>query len=471
MQSIALVVMLVGGAVAEATEVRGLRCDDRTNPLAVDNRTPPLSWIIADRGQTTEDRGQRQTAYQVLVASTPKLLARNQGDLWDSDKVESDQSLHVRYAGKPLGSRQCCHWKIRIWNKDGKPSAWSADATWTMGLLSPEEWKAKWIGASTGAVPPSATIQLRKEFALEKEITRAVVYVCGLGFYELRLNGRKVGDRVLDPGWTNYRKTCLYTAYDVTDQLTRGRNALGIMLGNGMYNVPGGRYTKFKGSFGPPKAILHLYVEHADGSTTVVTTDRSWTWMPSPVVFSCIYGGEDYDARQELPGWDKAGFDVRAFKPAVVMDGPGGRLSSQAAPPVKVMKEYKPVKVTQPKPGIAVYDFGQNCSSMPKLTVKGPIGARVRMTPGELLEGDGLVSQRSSGGPSYYTYTLKGTGTETWIPRFFYYGSRYLQVETSGHSADATPEIVELTSQFVHSSAQTVGSFSARIRWSIGFTT
>ncbi|MCY3018323.1 MAG: glycoside hydrolase family 78 protein, partial [Planctomycetota bacterium] len=349
--------------------------------------------------------------------------------------------------------------KAAVTAKDSVESWGWAKANLTDGQRHSAQAKEQPKGDAVD-LKPSATIQLRKEFALDKEIKRAVAYVCGLGFYELRMNGRKVGDRVLDPGWTNYRKTCLYTAYDVTAQLTRGRNALGVMLGNGMYNVPGGRYVKFKGSFGPPKVIVQLYVEHADGTSTVVVSDESWTWAPSPVVFSCIYGGEDYDARKEMPGWDKAGFDAGALKPAVVMDGPGGRLSSQAAPPIKVMKEYKPAKVTQPKPGVSVYDFGQNCASMPKLTVKGPAGASVRLTPGELLHGNGLVSQGSSGGPAYYTYTLKGEGTETWAPRFFYYGSRYLQVETSGHEPGAAPQIIELTSQFVHSSAETVGTFT-----------
>lgn len=438
-----------------------LRCEYHTNPLAIDSPQPRLSWILnSDPGE----RGQVQTAYQVLVASSPDALKIDRGDLWDSGRVASDQSIQVEYAGKPLLSRTRCHWKVRVWDKAGKASAWSEGATWTMGLLAQEDWNAKWIGtrAKPDAVDltPSATIQLRKEFAIEKEIKRAVAYVCGLGFYELRLNGRKVGDRVLDPGWTNYRKTCLYAAYDVTAELTRGRNAVGVMLGNGMYNVPGGRYVKFKGSFGPLKVILQLHVEHADGTSTVVVSDESWTWAPSPVVFSCIFGGEDYDARKEMPGWDMAGFNAGAFKPVVVMDGPGGRLSARAAPPIKVMREYKPAKITQPKPGVWVYDFGQNCASMPKLTVKGTAGASVRLTPGELLHGNGLVSQDSCGGPAYYTYTLKGEGTETWTPRFFYYGSRYLQVETSAHDAGAAPQIVELTSQFVHSSAATVGSFT-----------
>jgi alpha-L-rhamnosidase len=458
--SLLTALLLAPLAALHAVEVRELRCEYRENPLGVDAAKPRLSWIIGERGRKTDVRGQKQTAYQVLVASTPELLAKDKGDLWDSGKVASDQSILVEYAGKPLESFQHCFWKVRVWDKDGAGSAWSAAAMWTMGLLTPEAWNARWIGAVATAGQTSSVIQLRKEFALEKGVKRAVVSVCGLGFYELRLNGQKVGDRVLDPGWTNYRKTCLYSTYDVTGQLTGGRNALGVTLGNGMYNVAGGRYVKFTGSFGPPKVILHLLVEHPDGTSTVVVSDGSWTWSPSPVVFSCIYGGEDYDARRELPGWDEPGYEAGAFKPVALVDGPGGQLAAQAAPPVKVMKEYKPVNVTQPKPGVRVYDFGQNCASMPKLTVKGPAGACVRLTPGELLQDDGLVSQASSGGPSYYTYTLKGAETETWTPRFFYYGSRYLQVETSGHDAGSAPQIVELTSQFVHSSAATVGSFA-----------
>jgi hypothetical protein len=451
--------MLAGSAAAGAAEVGALRCDDRSNPLGVDDRTPPLSWGMECVEPKGGDRGQAQTAYQVLVASTPALLAKNQGDLWDSGKVRSAQSLHVRYAGKHLASRQLCHWKVRIWDRNKTPSAWSENATWTMGVLAEGDWNAQWIGVPSLAVPPSASIQLRREFELDRAIKRAVVAVCGLGLYELRLNGQKIGDQVLAPGWTNYRKTCLYTMYDVTAQLTRGRNALGIILGNGMYNVPGGRYTKFKGTFGPLKALVNLTVEYTDGTCVTVATDDTWQWAPSPVVFTCVYGGEDYDARKEVPGWDRAGLGAGAFRPALVVEGPGGKLSAQVAPPIKVMQEYKPVRVTQPKPGVWIYDFGQNCSSMPKLTVKGPAGASVRLTPGELLDGNGLVSQRNCGGPTYYTYTMKGAGAETWMPRFFYYGSRYLQVETSGHEADNAPQVVELVSQFVHASAATVGTF------------
>jgi hypothetical protein len=346
--------------------------------------------------------------------------------------------------------------KAAVSAKDSTENWGWAKAHLTDGQRSSEK---RLTAPQTGEVKPSQGILLRKEFALEKEVKRAVAYVCGLGHYELRLNGQKVGDRVLDPGWSNYRKTCLYTAYDITAQLAPGKNAFGILLGNGMYNVVGGRYTKFKGSFGPPKAILHLSVEYADGTSATVVSDASWKWAPSPVVFSCVYGGEDYDARKQLPGWDKAGFLGSAFKPVVAVESPGGRLTSQAAPPIKVMQTYQALKVTQPRPGVAVYDFGQNCASMPKLAVKGPAGATVRMTPGELLNNDGLVSQGSCGGPVSYTYTLRGEGVEEWTPRFFYFGSRYLQVETSAPEAGSAPQIIALISQFVHSSAETVGSF------------
>jgi alpha-L-rhamnosidase len=634
---VAFLLAAAGAAAAAPAQAVRLRCEYLEDPVGIDAPRPRLSWQIA-----AGRRCAMQAACHVLVASTPERLAAGQGDLWDSGRVASGESHLVPYDGKPLASRQRCHWKVRAWLDGGEPTAWSAPATWTMGLLAPEDWQARWIGAvaqaaappadgegavgyhaaeaaredeekwvqvdlgkslpvervvlhalhhgdpgnpvkgfgfpvrfridvsddadfrspraiadRTGAdvpnpgsvaVPfdaggaaaryvrvtatklwnrrrgdrpycfalaqlevvsggrnaalkaavtakdsveswgwakanltdgrrlaaqkqdepkgdaaapaPAAGIQLRKEFALEKDVRRAVVYVCGLGHYELRLNGEKVGDRLLDPGWTNYRKTCLYAAYDVTGRLVRGRNALGVMLGNGMYNVPGGRYVKFRGSFGPPKLILQLYVEHADGTSTVVASDASWTWAPGPVVFTCVYGGEDYDARKETPGWDRPGFDAGAFRPVVVVEGPGGRLAFQAAPPARVMQEFKSVRVTQPRPGVAVYDFCQNCASMPQLAVKGPAGASVRLTPGELLDGKGGVSQGSCGGPAFYTYTLKGAGTETWSPRFFYYGSRYLQVETAGHDPGAAPEVVELTSQFVHASAATAGSFS-----------
>jgi hypothetical protein len=280
------------------------------------------------------------------------------------------------------------------------------------------------------------------------------------------VNGRKAGDAALEPGWTNYRKTCLYSVRDVTSLLGPGRNTLGILLGNGMYNVTGGRYVKFKGSFGPPKLILRLRIEHDDGSVTEIGTDGAWKTAPGPITFSCIYGGEDFDARAEPTGWDRPEFDDSGWTAAEAAQGPGGRLAATAAPEVRVMEEFKPVRVTRPRPGIFVYDLGQNFSGRPRIAVRGPAGATVKLVPGELLSADGMVSQRSSGGPVWFSYTLGGGGVEAWHPRFTYYGFRYVQIEGAvpesepGAPADL-PRILELAGQFTHAAADRVGEFTS----------
>lgn len=453
-----------------ALQPRQLECEYRQNPPGIDAQPPRLSWLLeSDR---KSERGQQQTAYHVLVASSESRLKSGQADLWDSGKVDSDQSVLVAYAGKPLTSRQRCYWKVRVWDAHGKASAWSSTATWKMGLLHPDDWSpAQWIAAGRAATSPPPIF--RREFELAKPVRRATVFVCGLGQYELRLNGRRVGDQVIDPGWTDYRDTCLYSSYDVTRQLQRAQNAIGVMLGNGMYNVVGGRYVKFRGSFGPPKMILQLHVEHTDGTFTVLGSDERWKTATGPITFSCTFGGEDYDARLEAPGWDRTRFDDAAWQSAQVVEGPGGRLRSQSAPPVKVIEERETLKVTEPRPGVYVYDLGQNISGWPKLTVRGPVGAAVKLIPGELLDANGLVSQRSSGGPVSFSYTLRGEGDETWAPRFSYYGFRYVQVEgaspitmTKPHGRAAargslpeTPQVLEMKSQWLHSSAPVAGDF------------
>jgi hypothetical protein len=305
----------------------------------------------------------------------------------------------------------------------------------------------------------------RRAFDVTKPVRRAEVYACGLGVHEVRLNGKKLGDSVLEPGWTNYRQSCRFSTYDVTEQLTQGRNALGVMLGNGMYNVVGGRYVKFTGSFGPPMLILQLNIDYADGTSAEIISDGSWKCTDGPIRFSCVYGGEDYDARREFAGWDSPAFDDSQWQAVKGVFGPGGKLVAESAPPIKVMREFKPIKVTQPKPGVFVYDMGQNHSGLPQLTVQGPAGATVKMIPGELLEADGRVRQAQSGTPVWFVYTLKGGEREVWRPRFTYYGYRYVQVEGSvaagtPNAKAELPRILDVTSQFVHCSAETVGHFA-----------
>lgn len=392
------------------------------------------------------------------------MLARNRGDLWSSGKVDSARTIQVFYRGKQLESREVCYWKVRAWGRDGKPSAWSAPARWAMGLLRASDWKGHWIGSDQ---PPSQTVAasaLRYEFNVRGPVRRAMVYVSGLGQFELHLNGRKVGRDVLEPGWTNYRKSCLYVAYDVTTMLRPGANAVGVILGNGMYNVvAGGRYVKFAGSFGCPKVILQLEITYNDGASQRVVTNRNWILVPSPVTFNSIYGGEDFDARRLIRGWDMPGLNVTGFKHAVILAAPGGRLIPQSIPPIRVMRVYRARSVTQPDAGVYVYDLGQNFSGWPRITVSGPRGATVTIIPGELLNQQGLVSQRTSGRPAFYRYTLRGGAPETWHPRFSYYGFRYLEIKGATRNPKLSarlPFLLAVSGQFVHSSAASASRFS-----------
>jgi len=290
----------------------------------------------------------------------------------------------------------------------------------------------------------------RKEFSLEGDVRRAVLFVSGLGQYELRVNGAKVSDNELTPGWSDYRKTIFYDRSDVTSMLRSGTNALGIMLGNGMYRVlrTGERYTKFTGSYGPPKCIAQLRLELANGKNVEITTDGTWKTHSGPITFSSTYGGEDYDARKDQDGWDRPGFDDAPWSPVIVTDGPGGVLRSELAPPIRVMHTYTPIHRSELRPGLTIYDLGQNFAGWPVITVNGAAGAIVKLLPGELLNPDGSVSQRSSGGPQWFSYTLKGSGDENWHPRFAYYGFRYVQVETSPQAG--APRVLNLTGQAVH---------------------
>ncbi|MGA2543307.1 MAG: family 78 glycoside hydrolase catalytic domain [Verrucomicrobiota bacterium] len=441
------------------------------NLLGIDWPQLRLSWVLQ-----WEQRGEVQTAFQVLAASSLEKLAKNQGDLWDSGQVKSSQTVDVHYAGQPLHSAQQVFWKVRAWDKAGQPAGWSAPASWTMGLLKETDWQAQWIGA-TGSEP---TLLLRREFAVKPGLRRAVVFVCGLGYYEMTLNGGKVTDNLLTPGWSQYHKTCLYDTYDVTKSVRAGRNVMGLFLGNGMYNVQrvSGRYTKFSGSFGPQKAIAQLRLEFQDGSSQIVATDDQWRAAPGPITFTSAYGGEDYDARLYPAGWDQPGFAAANWSPVLVTNGPGGVLKglSCAAPPIRGFEVFKPVKTTELKPGVTVYDFGQNAAQMPKIIVHGPPGSMVKLWPSELVKSDGSADQNSMGRPTWCLYTLAGNGKEAWSPRFFYCGYRYLQIECiASPEGGALPVLDAVESRVVHSSSPPAGEFTtsnvlfnriyALIRW------
>lgn len=439
--------------------VTDLRCDYVVNPLGVDSVPPRLFWKLEG-----SKNGERQTAYQILVATSEKNLRANQGDLWDSGKVLSDETIQIPYAGQKLISSQQVFWKVRAWNQNDQPSSWSQPATWTMGQLAPADWQAKWIGTTDTNLP---SLLLRHDFSVKPALKRAVLNLCGLGQYELTLNGKKIGDDHLSPGWTKYDRTCLYDTRDITDELKRGSNVIGIELGNGMFNVlGGGRFTKFKHSFGPQQAIAQIRLEYADGSTDIIGTDRTWRTSPGPITFSTIYGGEDFDGRRVQPGWNKPGFDDSKWAPAHLLTGPGGELRglSCAAPPLKFFETHQGKVIHTLTNGDIVYDLGQNASHIWQITATGPIGSKISVMPSELLGAAGAVDQKSMGGGrrgSYLSEFTKGTdGTETWLPKFNFVGCRYLQIHrTPAETNGPLPQIKSIAARVIHSSSEPVGEF------------
>jgi len=308
------------------------------------------------------------------------------------------------------------------------------------GVLKIPEVKAAWAAADPLS---QKSIWLKKTFKVRKGVRKATVYICGLGFYELEVNQQKVGDAVLAPLWSDYDRTLYYNDYDVTRLLQRGKNEIRVLLGNGFYNEQGGRYHKMKISFGPPTLRFRLHLEYDNGSTADVFSDETWDFSLSAITFNSIYGGEDYDARI-TPQWKKV----------VLQESPKGVLRQQMAEPVKIM-ETLPVKeklLSFDEMGSTVYDMGQNLAGFPSIRVRGKSGQTVKLIVGETLDSQGHVSQKQTGRPHYYTYTLKGEGEESWHPRFSYYGFRYIEVETKA-------ELLDLKSCFIYNSARKIGSF------------
>lgn len=446
-----------------------LRCEYDAFARSVEVSQPRLYWKLAGTG-----RARRQTAYQILAATDLDRLARNEADLWDSGKVQSDETVHIRYAGLPLRSSQQVFWKVRVWDEQDRVSPWSTNGTWIMGLLRPDEWRGQWICAPA----ETEALLLRKEFEVRPGLRRAVVHVCGLGHYEMFLNGTRVGEDLFTPGWTDYRKTTLYDTHDVTAQLRPGRNALGLALGNGMYHVVRRhRFAKFTGSFGPLRAILHLRLEYEDGAVEFVGTDPSWKVHPGPLIYSSIYGGEDFDARREPVGWKLPGFDDRGWEAAVPVVRPANTLRGHdaAALPIRAIEVRAPVAIRSLAPDLWVYDLGQNASWMPRLRVRGPAGSAIRLTPAEVLFEDGTIDRRTMGSParglSWWQYTLKGStgndamGTsagepETWFPQFYYVGCRYLEARLFPAEPNGPlPQIESLEGVLVHAISEPVGEF------------
>jgi len=462
---------------AQDIKVAQLDCAYRNNPIGIDVLSPGLSWKLQSAKHNI-----MQTSYQIVVSSSLSNLNKSIGDVWDTKKVKSDQSLQIKYKGKQLLSSKTYYWKVRVWDNSGHESAWSASAFWQMGLLSTADWKgAKWIAyeklaeANVNSLPTDGKKDkfmgnnilpmFRKGFTVTKTIKKATAFISGLGHFEMTLNGAKVGDDFLAPGWTKYDKAALYLTYDLTKQLKKGENAIGVMLGNGFYYIPPvkERYRKLKVAYSYPKMICRLLIEYADGTSANIISNQSWKTAPSPITFSSIYGGEDYNANLEQKGWDLAGFNDSKWKSSLLVDGP--ELNAQKEEPVKIFENFSPQNINPLTNGEWVYDMGQNSSAIIELKVRGKKGDTIRITPAELLKADGTVTQKNIGGPSYFTYILKGDGLETWRPKFFYTGFRYLQVKGAVPGGEENPSnksvIEALKALHIRNAAEQVGKFSS----------
>jgi alpha-L-rhamnosidase len=675
--------LLASAMLPSFADVENLRCEYRENPLGIDVVKPRLSWKISDQLSVISDqlsvnsnrlsvaRSVVQTAYQVLVASSEELLKKDQGDLWDSGKVESDQSIHVEYKGKALESRMSCYWKVRVWTSNdetrnskletgnsailnpdlsavalakaeprtlparrspegggGTSSSWSPPASWSMGLIKPDDWSAKWIGldrsegagntlldraqwvwfpegdpasgAAAGAcyfrraftLPADpkitkATIQmtadnafelylngkkvgqgddwnmpvmldlteslhagtnvlavaatnagedpspagliaalsvefaegeplvvrtatqwkcrrektegwetagfddsqwpaakalgafgtgpwgqlnqgqdarplparyLRREFPVGKKVAKATTYVSGMGFFELYLNGEKVSDHMMDPVLSDYRKAVHYVTFDVTSHLKNGRNAIGVVLGNGRFFAPRLHTPMATVDYGYPKLFLQTEIAYTDGSNERIVSDESWALTTQgPIRANNEYDGEEYDARMEMDGWSRTGFDDAKWEKAQAVDAPGGVLVAQVMEPMRATQVLKPVGMTEPKPGVFLVDFGQNFYGTVRLKARGPAGTEVRMTSAYSLLPDGtLKTADNRGAKATDVYTFKGKGEEVWNPVFKGQGFRRVQVT----GFPGTPTADNFEGLVIHTDVEPAGEFA-----------
>jgi alpha-L-rhamnosidase len=601
------------------TTITDLRCEGLDSPPGIDATQPRLSWILH-----TDERGQRQTAYQILVAGTADNLKAGQGDLWDSGRVNSGQSIQVAYAGKPLASNQQCFWKVRVWDRDGIVSDWSPPAVWAMGILQPADWHAQWIGLdgvsatnyltntswiwfpggepaksapagtnyfrrafvlpetgvkrarieltgdnevkgfingrdiggrdnprmvrdedityrlepgtnlialigrNQGKAPKPAgviaqlTVEfqngetlviptdgqwkvsnretnnwqeknfddsgwvaaanlgpagmepwgqvrtseprrqparwLRKEFAVDRKIQRATVSYSGLGWSELYLNGGKVGDRVLSPAFAQYDKRVFYVTCDVTKELRRGKNALGVVLGNGRYYAERSQVFSDTADFGWPKLRLQLRLEYADGTVVEIVSDESWKMTTNgPIVANNVFDGEEYDARLAFRGWSEPGFYDQYWQPGQIVEAPPGVVAAEMIEPQRITQMLKPVSLIAPANGVYIFDMGQNLAGWCRLRVTGPAGAKVTLRFAENLKRDGTLDLANLRGALVTdTYTLRGEkGGETWEPRFTWHGFRY--VEMTGYPGQ--PTLDTIAGCVVNDDLATAGTF------------
>lgn len=456
-------------------QIKETYTENKINPIGIESENPKLSWQIA-----SNTNGFRQSAYQIIVSDNPQLLNEKKAKIWNSGRIESDQSIFIPFDGERLISGKKYYWKVKVWDSENNESNWSETATWQMGLLTEKDWdNAKWIGyeempeemrivpgvhGSGGKLGEKGKHRVvvplfRKDFTLKKNVKNATLFISGLGHYEASINGSELENLFLTPGWTHYDKTVFYNSYDITEKVKRGENTIGVIVGPGFYNINRERYRKMIISYGYPKMICKILLTYNDDTQDVIVSNEEWKTTQSPILYSSIYGGEFYDANYEQTGWNKPKFDDSNWKNVLTPQPPTGKLTAEYDYPVKIMESFEPTKSYVLEDGTTTYDFGQNASGIIEISVTGQKGDTIEIWPSELIFENKIPNQRATGRPHYYSYILKGEGKETWKPKFTYYGLRYAQVKIlSGNNSNT--KINKITFHHTRNSSPQNGSFS-----------
>lgn len=437
------------------TFIANLKCEYLTNPLGIDTLTPRLSWQIK-----TERQGARQTAYRLLVASTPEQLETNQADIWDSEKIASDKSVHIEYDGKSLSSRQRVYWKVQIWDEEDAISE-SDTARFEMGLLKQSDWQAEWVGTNlTGGARSMVPVPyLRKGFTLDDEIASARLYITALGVFECFINGQRVSEDIFAPGWTDYAKQVQYLTYDVTDLLQAGDNVIGAILGDG-WAVGYLGWLGRQNYVDRPQLLAQLEITRQDGTMQTIVTDSSWQYQFGAITHSDFIMGEAYDARQELTCWNTLDADTSDWLPVETFHHPNTKLIAQIGAPVRVMEELLPVSEPVDRGGMGrsrwLFDLGQNMVGRVRFKGSAPAGKTIVLRFAEILDEEGApytTNLRSAHATDYYTF--KGEGEEIWESTFTFHGFRYVEIE--GYDGDVSKDTI--TGVVLYSEMEQTGTF------------
>lgn len=439
------------------------RVDYLDNPIGITVEHPRLSWIL-----TSDQRDQRQRAYHILVATERAMLDQDSGALWDSGRVESDETAQIVYEGTPLLVRQRAWWKVRSWNQDDVPSPWSGIAHWEAGLLKPAQWIGRWLSlpglVPDPDVPESDELDalvpaplFRRAFTITKEVASARLYATARGVYEASLNGDVVGDQVLAPGWTDYTKRQQFQTHDVTSKLVNGENVLGGWVAPGWFcgYVGWQHQSRFYGT--TPQLLMQLHIDYSDGTSEIVATDSEWRATTGPIRYADLLMGEYHDARRELRGWNTAGYDDGLWSDVAVSARSPTPFVSDPAQPVRALETIAPIAVTEPTPGAFIFDLGQNIAGRVSIRAAGPAGTAIMLRFGEILDNDGsLYTANLRAARATDTFVLAGKGEEVYEPRFTFHGFRY--VEVTGYPG--TPGLDAITGRFIGSDTLPAGNFS-----------